>query len=208
MKTVGEVIKEVRMKKGLSRAHLGSLTKIKKDFIRAIEEENWGSLPEYPVVSGFVGSLAGALDMEKDQVMALLRRDYPPKTIKLNPNPDVGSKFVWTPRLTFILGVVIILVVALGYLGFQYFKFITPPVLEVGIPEENAIITKSPTEVGGKTTFGSVVEVNNQPVIISENGDFTTEIEVSEETQEIVVKATSRSGKETTLIRKIKVEFK
>ena len=134
MKTAGEIIKEARVKKKYSRARLESETKIKKEFIEALEQEDWARLPEYPVVSGFVKNIADALSLDRSRITAVLRRDYPPKSLDVNPKPDVTNKFIWSPRLTFILGVFIVIVVILGYLSLQYSRFVRPPDLEVFKP--------------------------------------------------------------------------
>ena len=85
MKNIGEVIKQTRIKKKLSREKLEAKTKIKKEFIEGIENLKWEALPDYSVVSGFVKSIAGALDLDKKHLSALLRPDYPPKILKLLP---------------------------------------------------------------------------------------------------------------------------
>src|SRR3990172_1081627 len=108
MKTIGQVIKESRAKKKLSKKKLEEITKIKESFIDAIEKENWDKLPEYPVLQGFVTSIAKTLKIDTNTVSALLRRDYPPKKLEINPKPDVSEKFSWSPRLTFILGTFIV----------------------------------------------------------------------------------------------------
>ncbi len=61
--------------------------------------------------------------------------------------------------------------------------------------------------VTGKTDSDATVLVNNQPSLVSDEGEFATEIELSRETTEIQVQAKSRSGKVTELKRKIKVEL-
>lgn len=208
MKTAGEIIKEARVKKKYSRARLERETKIKKEFIEALEQEDWGRLPEYPVVSGFVKNLSEALSLDKRWMTAVLRRDYPPKTLDVNPKPDVTNKFMWSPRLTFLLGVFIIIVVILGYLSLQYSRFVRPPELEVFEPTEGQAVTDIKVMVSGKTDPDATVKINNQPILVSEEGDFEAEIEISENTQEIEVHSISRSGKETVIRRKIKPELK
>ena len=41
IKTIGETLKEARLKKRYSLDRVEKETKIKKEFIEAIEEENW-----------------------------------------------------------------------------------------------------------------------------------------------------------------------
>ncbi|MCH7640622.1 helix-turn-helix domain-containing protein [Patescibacteria group bacterium] len=207
MKTIGEAIKEARIRKKFSVAKLAKETKIKRGFIEGIEKGDWESLPEFPVVSGFVGSIAGALKIDKRELTARLRRDYPPKKLRINPKPDVSDKFVWGPRLTFITGVGVVLLLVFSYLFFQYTKFISPPPLKVEKPQEGEVVRKPTLEVLGTTGPEAVIRVNNQPVLVEEDGSFAAEIEIFEGTKEIEIKAVSRSGKETVVRRKIVPEL-
>lgn len=206
MKSVGTVIKEARTRKKLSRETLEKETRIKGQFIKAIEEGNWGSLPEYPVVLGFVKRIASALGVDQKQLTAILRRDYKKVEAISSPKPDLRQKFAWSPRLTFFLGVSIIFLVVIGYLFIQYLQFISPPPITLDLAEESVVVETS-LEVSGKTDADATVTVNNQPVLVRADGSFSTKIEIFERTEEVIVVARSRSGKETVVRRKIKVEL-
>ena len=203
MKTIGETLKETRIRKKYSRARLEEETKIKKEFIEAIEKGNWEDLPEYPVVQGFVKSIATTLKVNEKQTVARLRRDYPPKKLRISPKPDVSDKFVWSPKLTFLVGVVAVSLIVLSYLTFQYIDFISPPPLSVDRPKDGEVINQNTIIISGKSDPEAVVKVNNQLVLVEEDGSFYSEIEIFEGTEEIEVKAISRSGKETVVRRKI-----
>ena len=203
MKTVGSAIKEARSKKRLSLSKLEEETKIKKDFIESLEKEDWKVLPEFPVLVGFVKNIAHALGASEKSLLALLRRDYPPKTLSINPKPDVENKLIWSPKLTFAVGVGIVAVFVLGYLAFQYRKFISPPSLSIFEPKEGQIVSERKVKVWGKTDSDATLKINNQPVLLDSEGNFVAEIEIFEGTGEIVVKAQSRSGKETVVRRNI-----
>ena len=207
MKTIGRAIKEARTKKRYSLSKLEEATKIKKNFIEALEKENWQDAPDFPVLVGFVKSIARVLGTSERSLLALLRRDYPPKTLSFIPKPEVGNKFVWSPKLTFALGVGIIVVLLLGYLIFQYGTFVAPPSLSVIEPKEEQVITERLVRVSGKTDSDATVKINNQPVLLDSEGNFVAEIEIFEGTSEIEVKAQSRAGKETIVRRKIKPEL-
>lgn len=203
MDTVGKVIREGRLKKKLSYSVLSEETKIKKDFLQAIEKENWKVLPDLTVVTGFVKSMAHALGMSERRLTAILRRDYPPKKVTINPSPDVSDKFMWSPRLTFLLGALIVSIFVLGYLAFQYIKFIAPPSLEVYTPVDEMTVEEKKVLVRGKTDTDAVIRINNQPVIVDQDGRFVTEIQIYQGTEEIIVEAQSRAGKSTVVKRKI-----
>lgn len=203
MDTIGQILKKARTRRRYSREKLEKITKIKKSFIEAIEKEDWQNLPEYPVVQGFVKSIALTLNLDRKQAIALLRRDFPPKKLNVNPKPDISEKFNWSPKLTFFVGAVFVTVLVFVYLGFQYINFISPPKLEVLKPSDGEVITKKTLLVTGKTDADAVIRVNNQPVLVDDEGLFSSELEIYEGTGEIEVKAISRSGKETTIKRKI-----
>jgi len=203
MDAVGKVIREERLKKKLSFRTLEEKTKIKKDFLEAIEKENWNTLPALTVVTGFVKSIAHALGIGEGRLTALLRRDYPPRKVNINPKPDVSDKFVWSPKLTFLLGTAVVTTLILGYLIFQYIKFLAPPSLEISSPAEGIVVETNKVTVSGKTDTDAVIKVNNQPVIVDQNGTFTAEIEIYQGTESVVIEAVSRAGKITVVKRKI-----
>jgi len=208
VKTIGQVLKEARTNKKILPEQLEFKTKIKKNFIKAIEAEDWENLPAYPVVLGFVRSIAERIDVQTDFALALLRRDYPPKKeVKVSPSPNLENKVVWSPRLTFVLGISSFLILILGYLGIQYVRFISPPELLIDKPKENEQLLSRTVKVEGKTDTDAKVEVNNQPVLVDQDGNFSTDIEISESTSTLLIKSTSRSGKETVIERKIKLDL-
>ena len=206
MKTIGLILKEARIAKKVSFSNIEEITKIKSSFIEAIEEEKWESLPPFPTVLGFVKSIAGAIDVDEKMAAAVLKRDYPPQKLRVLPKPDVSNKFAWSPKLTFAIGVASVLVILFGYLTFQYIHFISPPRLRVESPKEDQIVNGNSVTVFGSTDVDAKITVNNQPVEVSTDGKFSVSLDVVPETHQIVVQASSRSGKVTTVSRTIKVE--
>ena len=136
MKTIGQLLKETRLKEKLSTEDIELNTKIKKDFISLLENESWEKLPDYPTVQGFVRTISKELGIRQDQAAALLRRDYPPKKLSINPKPDVKNKRVWSPKKSFVFGISAVMLLVLGYLGVQYRKFVSPPNLVLTMPTE------------------------------------------------------------------------
>lgn len=206
MKTIGQIIKESRSEKKYSYLDLEEKTKIKGVFIEAIENQKWDSLPPFPTVLGFVKSLSEALDVDEKLSVAVLKRDYPPRKLNINPKPDVSNKFIWSPRLTFIVGIVSILVLIFGYLGFQYYHFISPPRLLLESPVDGQMVTGGSVLVFGLTDSDAKITVDNQPVVVGDDGHFSVNISVSSDTKEIKTIATNRSGKSTSISRRIEMK--
>jgi cytoskeletal protein RodZ len=206
MNTIGQIIKIARVKKKLSFKKLEEITKIKASFIESIENEKWNNLPAFPTVSGFVKSISAPLGINEKMATAILKRDYPPKKLNINPKPNIPARFTWSPKLTFAVGTAAIVLIVLGYLGFQYLRFISPPGLTVDSPKENQIVSGNSVTVFGSTDPDVKITVNDQPVLVDQDGKFSVDIGITQSTKEIDIMAVSRSGKERTISRKITVQ--
>lgn len=206
MKTVGKVLREARLKQKITLEKLSEMTKIRESFIKDIEKEHWNKLPEFPVVVGFTKNLSSALKLNREKTVALLRRDYPPQKLSVNPKPDLVREFKFGPRLTFTISIIGVLTIIFGYLFFQYRNFTNPPELTVNSPTKNQLVVGDTIIVSGKTNSGAVVRVNNQPALVDDEGNFKTEVALSEGVDSITIKATNRSGKEAVVVRKIEIQ--
>ncbi|MCX7928654.1 MAG: helix-turn-helix domain-containing protein [Patescibacteria group bacterium] len=198
MRTIGVIIREARLSKKMTLADLSKLTKIKQDFIAKIEQEKWRELPEYTTVAGFVKRIAQCLELSEDRLVLTLRRDYSLDQKNLVPQKEIATGFIWQPKYTFFVLMAMTLAIFVAYIIFQYISFNSPPFLVIYKPVENEVIKSRYFVVEGKTTPDSTVRVNNQTAYVEKDGRFFTEIEVSTETKEVIIKSVSRAGKETT----------
>jgi cytoskeletal protein RodZ len=211
MKTVGDLLKQARLRHGLSIADLEGQTHIKSGFIKAIEEGRWEKLPEENVVVGFVKSLAHFLDVEEIKAVALFRREYTPKLLNAiprhggvqNDKGQIERRFVWGPRMTFLAGVMVIVFIVLGYLGVQYRNFNSLPALSVSQPTAGQSVALGDFTVRGKADPDATVIVNDQAVIVNSDGSFSANVLISDNTSEVKVTAKSRSGKTVSISRRI-----
>jgi len=205
MRAVGELIRDVRTRRKIGRSTLEKKTKIKSEFIEALELSNWQALPEFPVTSGFVKSICSYLRIDQGKALALLRRDFPQKDLKINPKPDGIQRLFWTPSTTIFFGVVLALFGFLSYLFYQYTSFVRPPEIIIDSPSDNEVVKGENVLVKGRVDSNVSLVINNQPVFVGEDGAFETNISVYEGTESLQFAAKSRSGKETIVVRKIKV---
>lgn len=205
MKTIGTFLKEERTKKKLSLSQLEKETKIKKSFLDLIEKDEWTNLPEYPIVLGFIKTIAKSLEVSETTAVAILRRDYPfdKKKITLNPKPDIKMRLTVSPKIIIAFLSSLLLCAFLGYLAYQYFQYISPPKVSVSIPVEGQEVAVGIIDVSGKTDSDATLAVNNQRIIVSETGDFSGKIEIGENTHQMIFVARSRFGKQTVVVRNI-----
>ena len=73
---VGQRLKEIRLRKGLSIEQVSNGTKIRPQFITAIEKGEYQKLPSPTYAQGFVRNYAEFLGAPKRETLALFRREF------------------------------------------------------------------------------------------------------------------------------------
>ncbi len=69
MESIGEFFKQVRETKGLTLEEVASKTRIRTDFVRALEEGNFAKLPDQVFARGFVRSYARSLGLDEEDAI-------------------------------------------------------------------------------------------------------------------------------------------
>jgi cytoskeletal protein RodZ len=204
MKTVGQILKNARLEKQISLDQASEFLKIRKDFLEALENNNFSSLPSYISTAGFLKNYAKFLGLSPDSVLAILRRDFSlPKESTHKKRSSFSFNFNWTPKKILILTTVISLLGLGGYLGFQYLSFRKAPFLELASPSEGEKVFQEKIEVKGKAQSDSLITINEIPVFLSSDGEFRLEVELFPGENKIIVVAKNKFGKETKLERTV-----
>lgn len=191
-------MKHAREEAVLTIPEIAEKTKIKEKFLIALEESHWSTLPNFPIASGFVRSYAQAVGVDINLALALLRRDFPTGGYSNLPTQDlpVNPRFIWTPKTTLATAIVVTLLLIGGYLFRQYMLFVAPPPLKVETSK-----TTNGLLVSGKTAPSATLEVNKRQVLLEKDGKFEIELDRADLGEKVEIKATSRSGKSTTVSR-------
>jgi cytoskeletal protein RodZ len=69
MESVGEFFRQVRETKGLTLDEVASKTRIRTDFVKALEEGNFAKLPDQVFARGFVRSYARSLGLDEEEAI-------------------------------------------------------------------------------------------------------------------------------------------
>lgn len=69
MESVGEFFRQVRETKGLTVDEVASKTRIRSDFVKALEDGNFAKLPDQVFARGFVRSYARSLGLDEDDAI-------------------------------------------------------------------------------------------------------------------------------------------
>lgn len=211
-KTIGEILREERVRHRVSLEDLAQRTRIRLQYLQALEENKFQLLPAAPFVRGYIRAYADLFGFEYKPVLALLRRDFKESAKgKLIPlefiKPKLKKRDIWTPVTVILLVSAVAFLSLLSYVGVQWYSFNKPPELTITKPEPDARVS-SKVEVAGQTDNEAIVLVNAQPVSLQPDGSFETEVFIPREgIATITVEATDRRGKSNLQQRTVRVEF-
>lgn len=208
MKTVGFMLKEARLAKGLTLAQVEQATKIREKFLLGIEADDFGRLPSLSYAKGFIRNYAEFLGISSELVMAFFRRQTQESTrSSLLPkgvsDPLNAPMFQLTPGRFIGLLVSGLFVIFLFYFGSQYRNISRTPFLKIDSPVNQSIVTQERVVVEGQTDPDATVTINGVSTIIRDDGRFYELVPVVIGVNKISVVATSKFGKTTSAMREV-----
>ena len=210
MITIGQQFADERKAKNLTIAQVSVATKIREDFLRAIERGDYKALPGSSYAYGFVRNYAKFLGLPVERSLALFRREFDE-----NKNPEILPRGFTNPKEYSIhkfkfgrsvIALVAISILILGFILFQYRAAIFNPALKISSPKENATLSSLNIQVSGKTDPDVTLTVNGAQVSVEDNGTFTKQITVFPGTVIIDLRAQNRFGKVSEIKRVVNVK--
>lgn len=209
MVKLGQRLYTLRVQKKLSIDEVSQAIKIKPVFLTAIEKSEYHKLPSPAYAQGFVRNYATYLGLSRAEITALFKREFDEKkAYKVLPDSLATANEYPIQRLRIQQSLIVasvVLLLFLGYLFFQYRAAFLPPSLIITSPQQNSTTTKEIT-VAGKADTNATVYVNNQPVIVSSDGEFSKRLTLFPGNTTISVRAENRFGKITEEQRNIIVK--
>lgn len=199
MKTAGELLKDKRLLKELTLEDVASKTKIKIEYLLAIENSDFGSLPSSTFAKGFLRNYATFLHLNPDTIVAMFRRDFTQNTKgEIIPRGLVSPVGVKPKFFTVnLLLTMLATLVFLSFLIFQLASWWSLPKLKLLQPQDGETYGSKVT-IKGVTDRDATVSVNGQKVILDQSGQFSLDLIFAAGTQSVLVEVTNRQGKSTS----------
>lgn len=201
MKTAGQLLRDKRLLLELTLEQVSSRTKVKVDYLQALEDSDFDKLPSAPVTKGFLKSYARILHLNQETLIAMYRRDYDEVMGELVPHGLV-EPLVKKPRL-FSIPFLLTLVFTLAFCGFMFFQLLSwwsLPKLELLQPIDGETYGEQIT-VKGITEPDATIRVGEQNVLVNQDGQFSLDLKFPSGTHRLLIQASSRDGKTRLLER-------
>lgn len=200
MQTVGQILKQERESKLYTLEEIEKVTKIRKEFLEALEHGQYLKLPPPTFVQGFIKNYGKFLGLDTNKLLAIFRREFsdakfPPQILESFSNPLNQTKFRLTPTKAVGLVVLGMVIIFFAYLWFEYKFLVGAPFLEVTQPEDQQTVDVATVQVSGRSDPESKVSINNQEIQIDLSGKFSQEVTLSEGRNIITVTSVSKGGR-------------
>ncbi|PIZ99652.1 MAG: hypothetical protein COX78_01595 [Candidatus Levybacteria bacterium CG_4_10_14_0_2_um_filter_35_8] len=210
MVKVGQKLQETRLEKGLSLDEVSQQTKIRHNFLAAIEKGEYSKLPSVAYAQGFVRNYARFLGLPEKETLALFRREFDEdKHFHVLPNALAKDKEFSPARIrlrqTWII-VFLVFVIIFGFIFYQYRSNFFSPQVYIISPKDGAIVNSTRLTVLGKTDSNTTVTVNNLLVSVGNDGEFRKVINVFPGKTTITIKAVNKFGRQTVVKKEVLIK--
>lgn len=196
--------------KKLDEKTLAHLARIPEKYLQAIKNSKFDSLPKAKAHRlAYIRSIAKVLELPADECIVQFEKEaglnnadlaHPLRSIRLFPFASIS---IFIRNLT-VAGLVVLFA---GYLVWQVRGILQPPYLAVFTPTEGNVVSAPRTTIEGETEKESRLTVNGQDIMVSEQGKFSTEIDLGNGVNTIQISATKKHGKTTTIVRHVVVRL-
>lgn len=209
--TLGEKLAKVRKDRRLSLNEVSRLTGVQTKYVEFLERGEFEKMPADVYVRGFLRSYADSFQMEEESLLRLYEKE---KGIKKNlkkektfkkTKPLEISSFVLTPAKISVLAVFILVSLGLFFLYREVGNFAESPRLVILTPQDNEMTKNNVISVEGVTDKDATVFLNNQAILVDDEGKFKENLTLRDGVNYINIKSVSKFEK--TAEKTISVSF-
>lgn len=215
LKTIGSILEDRRKDRGLTLKEVAEITKIKTEYLHALEKGDYSLFASEVYLKGFLRNYAKFLGVGTERALALYRRERSDFE-KLKPIGITSKIRETTLNLAITPGRIIAIIVLGLILGTLYYvgtyvgaifaapqlSLETPLALEAGATE--VYNTESTTiKIEGQAEIGAKLTINGEKYQTNNFQDFFAEFELEEGTNEFIINAESQFGKVSTIELKV-----
>lgn len=203
---LGDVLKKKRQELGMNLTQISKRTLIAERYLQAIENEDWQRLPGEIYIKNFLKRYAMELGFDSERVLKSYTNKnstYETSIYSLQRTlPLAQSNFLNIPKLLRSSILILVVVLFIGYLGWQTIKIITPPELSIYSPVDNLVTSEGKIIIQGKTELEVEVAINNMNIPVN-NGKFYEELDLQQGLNVLKITARKKYSKQQVIYRKI-----
>jgi len=210
-KTISSLLREKRRERNLTIEQIADATKIRSEYLIALENSLYNKFPSEVYIKGFLKNYAKYLGIPTDQALALYRRE---NIVKIKPKHNLflekikerSQKIVITPNKIILAITIVVIIAILLYLSSYFGKVLKKPSITLTSPinvteeGEYSYNTVSNTfDIVGEIDVNAKMSINGQDLSPATMTTFSKTIELKEEISKYIIKATTPFGRESVV---------
>jgi len=199
---LSETLKEILEAKGITLEKLSETTGVPKRYLEALISGEYKNLPAAPYTRGYILKIAKAFRLNGEELWETYRNDLSLRISgqndKLSSNRFALPKKANKKNIIFI----IILILVIVYLSFQWRNIFGAPKLEIITPA-SLEISINPFKVTGRTDQKNKLIINGEEVVINATGWFEKDINLQKGVNIIEFEVKKFLGKEIKVSKQV-----
>ncbi len=207
----GDRLKEVREDLGLDIREVSEAIHVQARYIEQIEEGDYNNLPADVYVRGFLKKYAEYLKLPVDEIVNFYQKEKQitssiedaENVNKIGVKQKLVDRIFITPKLISLFIFSVIVVGVMGYFIYEIGFLISPPALVIESPAEDIEVMDAKINIKGRVDYDTFVKINDQSIVVGDDGIFNQEIVLTPGLNILNIKATNRLDKESSVVRRI-----
>ncbi len=199
MKSIGQILQEARLAKKLEVSDIARITRIRPQFIIALEADDYSQLPNGTIARGFIKNYSQFLNLSEEQILSVFRRDFienqEGRILPRGIGSPISETSLWTPKTTIIAIVSTLVTLFSVYILYQYKTYTGAPPLVIDQPTDLFRTRENTIEISGSTDPEAVLSVDNKTVALDKGGTYRFRIPLNSGENKVTIVAASKFGK-------------
>lgn len=201
MLTVGEILQAERIKRNLTLKDVEKKIRVREKFLRAIEQNDWKIFSSKIYISGIIRNYSVLLGLNPEKMLAIFRREYARKEDISFKKRITSRHLAPQTRRRFILGASLITLLFTLYFGYQIYRYLAPPKVEILSPVETVIRKENKVRIVARTEKEAVITIFGERVYQNKDGGFVYDLPLKPGRNELVIEVVGANGKKSVIRR-------
>lgn len=207
----GAYLRHVRQQRGISLEKVTEKTKILPHVLKALESDDYSSLPPAAFLKGIVRRYAQFLKLDPEKIVSLYQKSNGRHLASGKYDLPVKNRFrirqfnifsILRKSLLYSLRTVFFILLTIYFL-YEGSLFLLPPRIILTSPAADFSTTQAKLLLKGRVERGKTLFLKDKAIPLGKDGNFQEEIILSPGLNEIYLKAVNNLGKTTSVTRNI-----
>jgi len=198
-KTVAEILRDERIKLNLSQEVIAEKAKVSLSHLKNLENGKYELLPGQVYAKQFIKNLATYYRLSADSLINMYNKEKGFHKLILEPDRLTNKKDVnydWlSPKSIKKAIILTISVFLLTYISWEVTAIYRPPKLEIEYPQSEQTTDQAFIEIRGRVARNSNVTINEQSVIINNDGSFSQTVNLMDGLNKFYITAKRQHSK-------------